>query len=232
MRYIFISLIHGVSLMILVTFMGGINPASAQSDKHISVGIGPFGYLDPITPSINFHGEAQVFNLFRMDVAYGLDVSKIALLRWHPNPEYRHHEMKVGLKRFLAPPYSSKNFVSYAGVEYFMVRNDYEKGNDQYRCNGEELLFDSAKVSRNVDGMRLKVGFQKVSKSFGIDIYFGAGVRYVAITYETTNERLAGNLWEIIGWFSPIDETARSRYRFDINLGFKLFYLLRGKRVE
>ena len=111
-----------------------------------------------------------------------------------------------------------------------MVRNDYVKGNDQNRRNGEELLFDSARVSRNVDGMRIKVGFQKVSKSFGIDIYFGAGVRYVDIAYETTNERLAGDLWEIGGWFSPIDETARSRYRFDINLAFKLFYLLRGRR--
>ena len=46
---------HGVSLMILLTFIGGFTSASAQLEKHLSVGVGLYGYFDIITPSINFH---------------------------------------------------------------------------------------------------------------------------------------------------------------------------------
>ena len=217
----YVKAIKNSILLIILVFFIKINSSNCQTNKHLSIGIGPLSYFDPITPSLNIHLEAKVFSHYSLDVAYGIDLSEIALLRWHPNSEFQHHEFKLGLKRL----FLSSNDL-YGGIEYFSVLNNYEKSSGQYINDGERLIFDSASVSRNIHGLRFKLGSQLIKKSFGIDFYLGAGIRNLNNLYDPVNERSADDLWEDSEWFAPIDQTSGARLKLDLNMGFKIFYMI------
>lgn len=107
----------------------------------------------------NFHGE----------LTYGLDPN--IKFTSHLASESSHHEYKMALKYFFVDHYT--NFpIPYIGLEHFAIRNKYELTDDTFRENNIAYSFDFADVYRNVDGLRVHLGFKiEASNNFWFDCY-------------------------------------------------------------
>ena len=215
-------------IFLLMTFILAIIQRSQgqERNKYFTIGIVPTSLLDPITPSLGFSLEYQLLEIIAIEVVYGYDLNnKPFLINWHPNPEFRHHEYRMGIKYFFIASIPKKVPSAFLELEYFGVINEYEKTSDQYRENHREYTFKSAKVHRNINGIRAKYGVQsKLGKIF-IEMYSGLGVRRIDIEYNPV-QRIISPFPIVDEWFTPIDRNAGIRYKLDAAIGLKLSFNL------
>ena len=176
-------------LTLLMAFSLSAQPP-AEKINFISIGITPFNMIEPITPTFETAVEVHLRQRVNFEVRYGLPFFNTSNI--HPvKQEENYSEFKAGIKYRLTPNrHGSLRSYLYLAWEYFHVDDRYIYQNDSYYRQGTYYDYDAAKVTRKVNGSRLKIGHQlQLGKIFTFDYALGFGIRQVSIDYITNNER-------------------------------------------
>ena len=212
-----------LSLMLLVSIK--LSAQESSNSKFISVGIIPTMLLEPTTQSLGIAFEHSIIEKLTIELTYGLDLNWEPLSNSHPAPNFRHHEYKVFLKYRLNDSFD-KVIYPYVGLDYFGIRNSFERTNSFYQENNTYYSYDRSSVSRQVNGVRFNLGVKlPVGKHIYIDTYGGIGTRSVNVTHSAINKtEIEPNFSITSEFFTPLDERAGKRRVLALSFGFKVAY--------
>jgi len=196
-----------------------------DTSTYLSIGIGPSGLLDPITPSLNIVLEKSVGEKLNLELTYGLDLLNKTWADWHPNGDARHHEYKIGIKSISKPLSFFTNSNFFAGLEYYGVINNYERPRGSYFIDDNKFSYISAQVNRTIQGLRMKLGSKFSYNAIELEFYGGLGLRSINIEYSSIVGRRAGHI-EFFKDFFIVDEYEGRRIRPELNFGFKISYCI------
>lgn len=205
-----------LSLFIFSNLQGQDKPFKS---KYISIGISPLCLIEPKTSTFESVLEIKPLDDFSIELKYGFPLG-LTPSRNEIRLNDSYYEMKIGAKYW---PYYSH----FLGLEYFHVNHDYGKTNNFYRRNGDFISYNSANISRKVNGIRLRVGtFYDFDFGLILEAFFGLGVRNVAISYHSTTGESPLSFSPEGEWFSPKDRIVGSKNKFDYYLGAKISWSL------
>lgn len=224
--------------ILLLTFFASIlfSTLDVQDEReksnYLSVGIGALSFLHPITPSINFHIEKSIRAKSTLDLAYGIDVPKSTFLKsnlFEVNDNGRHHIGKLAAKFFLHDVLDSGYYVNtYFGLELFHVWNKYTRTSKFFESAGILYKYDSALISRNIRGVRIKSGLMQSFGKFELELYGGAGIKQVDVKYDTENQTIMDPGGYFPSLISPYDGREGQRFSIDLNVGVKMSFRING----
>jgi len=217
-------------LFFILTFLGTLESQDSKN-QYFSFGVGPFGLLDPITPSLNLIAEAQLTSGINLEMTYGLDLIEESWLSHHPAPEFKHHEYKLGIRKVLKTDNKVYDVLQFWGLEYFRLTNNYNKNNGIFSRDNQDLRYSVAEISRKVSGLRVKSGWKIFSGRFETEFYFGGGLRLLNIQYLA--EDIEPHALNLIQEISPrIDFSEGAKLKLDLNVGFKVSYCLKSNLAK
>lgn len=207
--------------------------ASAQEEstsKFFTIGVNPTMLLEPTTPSLGISMEHTIINSLTLELTYGLDLNWEPIFNYHPAPNFRHHEYKVYLKYYFNDYFYGKEFTNatsfYAGVDYFGIRNTFERTNSTFQENSITYSYDQSSVNRKVNGFRINLGFKFAwGRHIYIDTYAGIGSRIINIKHTPINKVEVGpNIITALELLAPIDKRAGVRRASAVSFGFNIAY--------
>ncbi len=198
--------------------------AQEETKRYLTMGLSPFGLLDPITPSLNMAAEISLSQKISLELGYGLDLN-VNLTDWHESPEFRHHKYWIGSKYFIDG--HDGNFPNtYLGLSFFKVINDYEKSDGSFLQTDVVFSYETAFVERRINGMRFKLGREiQPWDPILVDFFIGLGISHLRIDYFSDNF-FDGGEWPIDSWLRPFDWHEGRFYQPDAQIGIKISYLI------
>jgi len=109
----------------------------------------------------------------------------------------------------------------------FLTKHEYIDNNGRIRIDNIEYLYTRAKVTRNVEGLRIKLGVKKRIRWIELEAYCGGGTRYLELIYDLNDQRPVDPNDRVSRGISFFDDRPGRRKKLDLNFGFKVSYVFR-----
>lgn len=209
-------------------FLLSITYSSAQEERvnYLSLGFGPVGIADPLSRSFNFIVEKNLTNNITWEITYGLWPDYIFQPVNARTTGMFQHEYRTSFRYIPKLANLEKNNLFFIGMEYSGVFQDYKSFSDEYRtASGDDLSYQSARVRRVVNGLRIESGVKLIRGWKELEIYGGIGIRHLDVRFTDVLPRAPSADWEPIVNYIRLEEG--NYWRPDLHVGIKLCYTIR-----
>lgn len=212
-------------LAIISLSLHSVSLSQESRINYLSFGFGPVGIADPISQSFNLVIEKNLSNKFTFEVTYGLFPEYIFSPSNVRNSDIKQHEYRTSFRFIPQLSNLEKNSLFFLGIEYSGVYQRYiDRMNDYTTLSGEDLIYESARVRRVVNGLRLESGVKLIRGWKELEIYAGVGARDIDVQHsevipiEDPSQDLGVNYVHL---------TEGNYYKLDLHVGIKLCYTIR-----